>query len=142
MGRRKKLFPARLLFLDEHFSDDYCPILDVVFGMDVRTTKSVFGPSAQDQDWIPRLKIQFPHAVLFAADYSMSRTPLELNALVEAKLPYILAINKFQNRRFEDQVWAVIKFLPAVIKEMDQRPAILLVDFIKETIERKNYLTN
>lgn len=133
--RRDKLFSSRLLFIDAHLSPDYCNVINVVFGMTVETINSVFGQGAKDIDWIKGIRDRHGGAVILGTDFNMSRKNLEKQALASTKIPFILAVEGFQNLKFHDQIWRVIRDWPKVIQMIDETPGILEVDF-----ERKKYI--
>jgi ribosomal protein S17E len=127
--KRDKLFLSRILYIDAHLSPDYCTVMDAVFGMTVKEINKEFGQRAKDIDWIYGIRDRYEHAVIFGTDFDMSRKALEKQALASTKMPFILAVERFQNLRFHDQIWRVIRDWPTVMQMIDKTPGILEVDF-------------
>jgi hypothetical protein len=67
----------------------------------------------------------------------MSKTGLEKQVLASTKLPFILAIARFQNLKFHEQIWRVIRYWPTVMQTIDETPGILTVDFERKQHEFK-----
>lgn len=122
-------------------SPDYPTTFKTVFGLNAKSIKSEFGKYAQDEDFIPVLGKMRPKPILFGCDISMSRTPVELEALSTSRLTYVLAGNNLVQFTFPEQVWRVIRFWPEIMNELDAQPEqILRVDFVRRAIQRVPYL--
>lgn len=134
MKSRKPLID-RPVVLDEHMSSRYIELLASVYG--VKAEK--FEKGISDCELVDRLGNRNPQPILIGCDLSMSKNHLELNALTEYRLPYIVGVGKFPKLRYPEQVWRFVRYLPKAMAVLMEDPCILAVDFDKGRMKRYPY---
>lgn len=99
-------------FIDNCLSPKYPTILGALDHGEVTSLRQHFPVDTIDEVWIPAIGSQ--GWVLITKDRSQRADPAEREALRKAGVISFYLAKTFDHQKFDDQVWRVVRFWPAI----------------------------
>lgn len=109
--------------VDENLAKAYCPLLELVFGMNATMITDHFGDGCKDPEWILGMGKMNPKPIYFGCDLNISKKHFEREALKSVGgIPAIIATEGFVSEKFDRQAWKVIRHLPDFVDAVREKP--------------------